>query len=98
MRFDGRARGRAAVVVALISIVSVPTALQGDRVAAAQAVSVSIISQSTWIDGSGFAHCVGEVQNTGGANANFVQVSLNEYNASNTLLATDFTYALVFRS
>jgi hypothetical protein len=56
-------------------------------------LGVQLVSSSQWgPDAIGDMHVVGEVLNTGTAYADFVQIDLNFYNASGTLLATDFTF------
>jgi len=73
----------------------IPTTLVVTQTAASAALQISLLSEHTWTDSAGYPHCVGEVKNTGSSNADFIRVSLNEYDASDHLLATDFTYTLV---
>jgi hypothetical protein len=82
-------------VAAMVSVLSLPAMLGAQSVVAAQPVSVALISQSTWIDSTGMAHCVGEVKNTGSSTALFVGIDLNLESASNSILGTDSTFALV---
>jgi len=56
-------------------------------------VSVTLLTNSIWgPDLAGYDHIVGEVQNSGTENAEFVQLYFNFYDSANTLLSTDFTY------
>src|SRR5437899_1399167 len=55
-------------------------------------VPMQLLSNGQYTDSAGFAHFVGEVKNVGGQAAEFIRITFNEYDASNNLLATDFTY------
>jgi hypothetical protein len=94
MQGDRRTLSRV-TVAAMVSLASLPAVLGAQSVVAAQPVSVALISQSTWVDSIGRAHCVGEVKNTGSATAFFVQIDLNLESASNSILTTASTFALV---
>jgi hypothetical protein len=58
-------------------------------------VPINVISTSSYTDSGGSVHFVGEVQNVGSVAAEFVQISIDEFDASNTLLATDSTFTAV---
>ena len=58
-------------------------------------VPISFLSGSSWTDSVGYVHVVGEVQNAGSSDAQFIQLSFDEYSASNTLLATSSTITQV---
>ena len=51
-----------------------------------------ILSHNSFTDSIGGYHVVGEVQNNGPGNANFVQVSGTFYDANNQVVGTQFTY------
>jgi len=53
---------------------------------------VNILTHSGWLDGLGYYHVVGEVQNVGSSTVDFVQVTATFYNSSNTVIAVDYTY------
>jgi len=95
MGSNGRARRKVAITFSLICVVFPLTALLDAHAVASQG-DVSLLSQSTWIDSIGEAHCVGEVQNnTGTGTVDFVRISENEYNASDGLIGTSSTYAQI---
>jgi len=57
--------------------------------------SVSILSQSSYVDSLGYCHVVGEVKNNSSNNLDFVQLTATFYNSSNTVVGTDFTFTLI---
>jgi hypothetical protein len=82
-----RRRTQALLIVAMLTpILAIPAPVSAS-------VSVIVLTNSSWgPDAGGFEHIVGEVQNSGTENAEFVEVDFNFYNSSNTLLSTDFTF------
>jgi hypothetical protein len=82
-----RRRTQALVIVAMLTpILAIPAPVSAS-------VSVIVLTNSSWgPDAGGFEHIVGEVQNSGTENAEFVEIDFNFYNSSNTLLSTDFTF------
>src|SRR5207248_4684504 len=54
---------------------------------------VTLLSSSHWgPDSVGYLHAVGEVINDGTEHADFIQIELDYFNASNTLLGTETTF------
>lgn len=77
------------------ALVAVLTSLVAAPIPAHAALGVQLISSSQWgPDSIGYMHIAGEVANSGTQNANFIEINFNFYNASGTLLATDFTFTL----
>ena len=61
----------------------------------ASAQDVVILQDRYYVDGSGYSTVVGEVQNQGTQNVDFVKVTVTFYDASDTELATDLTYTYI---
>lgn len=53
---------------------------------------VGIVSNSSWTDGAGYVHIVGEVVNNTSQNQQFVEVDATYYDASSNVIGTDFTF------
>jgi Fibronectin type III domain len=80
-------RTQALLIVAMLTpILAIPAPVSAS-------VSVIVLTNSSWgPDAGGFEHIVGEVQNSGTENTEFVEIDFNFYNSTNTLLSTDFTF------
>lgn len=76
-----------------VAVVCMSVVLLSPAAVTSAAPNVQLLSHSSYMDTSGYVHIVGEVQNNGSANAQFVRINFNFYNSSNTLLDTDFTYS-----
>lgn len=64
------------------------------EISQSQGVSISVKSGTVYTDGdySGDFRIRGELVNNGSSSAVYVKITINAYDASNTLLDTDFTY------
>lgn len=71
----------------LSTIPSVGTGLSSD-----DSSTIRILSHNSFTDSLGFLHIVGELQNEGITNLEFVKVTSTLYDARNQVVATDFTY------
>jgi hypothetical protein len=54
--------------------------------------NVSVLSASSYYDGSGYFTVVGEVQNTLGTNVKYVKIVATFYDSSGTVIGTVYTY------
>ena len=81
------------MLLALVTVHPLPAAAALPQPVESNAqVPITLLSQSMYVDSANIAHVVGEVQNAGGVDAQFVSIAINEYDAGGTLLATDTTY------
>lgn len=58
-------------------------------------VPITLLSQSRFTDLNNQAHIVGEIQNSGSAKAEFVSLTVDEYDAGGSLIGTDNTFSQV---
>lgn len=58
-----------------------------------QGIDVEVLSTSSYVDSIDALHIVGELQNTGNVDLEFVEVDASVYGADGTLIAGDFTYS-----
>ena len=74
-------------IIILVTIIALPQTLT-----MVFAQSVEILSHSGFIDATGYYHVVGEVQNIGSGNLQFVMITATFYNKSHVVVGTSFTY------
>jgi hypothetical protein len=56
-------------------------------------MGLEMLSHSSYIDGVGYMHVVGEIKNVETSTATFVKIIATFYNSSGHVVATDFTYS-----
>jgi len=56
-------------------------------------IGLQILSNSSYVDGIGWMHIVGEIKNIGTVTATFVKVVATYYNATGNVVAVAFTYS-----
>jgi hypothetical protein len=87
---------RVVVAAGLVSIGGVVAAATVSSPTATAAPVLRLLSATQWgPDSIGFEHAVGEIVNNGPGVASLVEVDLDFFNKTGTLLSTDFTFALV---
>jgi hypothetical protein len=86
---------RLAALVSATAVVAGGAALVAPSAHAAQ--TVTIVSQSSYVDSAGTDNIVGEVRNDGTGNIEQVAVSFQFFNAANSVIGTDSTNAMVER-
>ncbi|HXG39766.1 MAG TPA: DUF3426 domain-containing protein [Candidatus Limnocylindrales bacterium] len=79
-----------AVVLAASGLLAAPGATPAQ---AARPFGVNVLSSSMYADSLGIVHVVGEVANDTRLPVEFVRITADFYDASGTLVATDFTYS-----
>ena len=71
---------------------SIPIPTKGTEPTLASLSGLEILSHNSFTDSIGYLHVVGEVQNNGPTNLQFVKVTSTFYDSNNQVVATDFTY------
>lgn len=84
-------------VIAAASALSGGVVVAGLAPAAHAAVTISIVSQSTFVDSGGARHIVGEVRNDGPSSVELVQLDFSFLDASDVVQDTGSTSTLVHR-
>lgn len=80
-------------IILLLAFLAILTITSMAFLCSVRADSVTVLSSSSWVDSIGDYHISGEVQNAGSATVTYVEVTATIYNASNTVIDTQFAYA-----